>query len=276
MTNDIVPDEIGEYEGYRLFRVSSQKNLRSYSKPYVWTPGDNEAYCDRVKPTKVLRNGPDGTLVESSVYLHTPIPDPSCECGFWIYKSEIICLKKMGLTPNSKRKGMALRNAAGAVNSFGNFGVEKEIGTTLAKVTCWGNVIHGTDGYRAEWAKIVSLIPRGGVQLSILQEISLIYNAPIEDAEEQFKIESAERKIITSKVNQIISGGISPNTGRSRPHIVLFDSSIKEFKVWEGKELTKLRKALKDDTEVEVGYEEDYWQNIKSRLIVSVDAVKEG
>jgi hypothetical protein len=145
---------IGEHVGFRAFTVRGVGLWSIGYGAYEWLPGVNEAHCDRVgkrgnHKRSVWVNDPmdpEG-LIERTAEAsdHGRIPSPTCECGFYAYRSEGLARARLGaagfLAPRSH---------------FGNFGVDDR--QALGKVKLWGRVVCGVDGYRAQFASVVALI----------------------------------------------------------------------------------------------------------------------
>jgi hypothetical protein len=98
---------------------------------------------------------PNG-LVEQTIQVgdHGRIPSPTCECGFYSYKSEALARARIG----------RVAGYAAPRSPFGNFGVPEDQ-LIIGKVKVWGRVIRGTDGYRAQFASIVALIAEDASEL---------------------------------------------------------------------------------------------------------------
>lgn len=125
--------QVGAVSGYRVFGNGGDL-LTSTGVKYSWTPGDNEALClKRRESSKALRNivRPDGSRgVEEVIIIdHGPIPDPDCDCGFWIRQTPVF--------------------------DYGNFA------SIHALVEGWGHAVQATKGWRVEFARITAIIARG-------------------------------------------------------------------------------------------------------------------
>jgi hypothetical protein len=156
---------IGERVGFRGFHVRGSRLWSIGYGDYRWVPGENEAHCDRIgKPGKgrtVWVNDPmdPDALVERRIPAgdHGRIPSPNCECGFYAYKTEALARHRFGggrvLLGRSARFGL------------GNFGTDAY--EVIGKVTLWGRVIRGTDGYRAQFARVVGLVAPDEIQREI-------------------------------------------------------------------------------------------------------------
>ncbi len=144
---------IGEHVAYRGFEVRGDSLWSIGYGEYQWSPGTNEARCDKVgKRRSHWTNDPmdDDALIEQRVPAgrHGRIPSPSCECGFYAYRSETIARMRLG--PPVMRPGRSTRFGLG---SFGTDAHE-----TLAMVKLWGRTIKGADGFRSQFASILALI----------------------------------------------------------------------------------------------------------------------
>jgi hypothetical protein len=161
---------IGEVQGYRAFEIRGQGLWSIGYKPYQWLPGVNQAHCDLVTaaPSKqrVWINDPttQSGLVEKEEMMvaHGRIPSPMCTCGFWLYKSEAKC----------RQKFPQLSQAIGrsSTGSFGDFGTEAD-DWVMGNVVAWGRAIEGSDGYRAEFARIVAIVTDSPSRLARVLEL---------------------------------------------------------------------------------------------------------
>lgn len=148
---------IGEVEGYRAFEIHVDSLWSIGYEPYQWLPGANQAHCDLVGGARSKRmvwvndpSTPTGLVQRREIVVaHGRIPSPYCTCGFWFYKSEANCREHF---PQLGR-----RTRSRSTNRFGNFGTDAD-DWVMGKVKAWGRAIEGTDGYRAEFAKITALV----------------------------------------------------------------------------------------------------------------------
>jgi hypothetical protein len=101
---------VGDVVGLRTFRIDESGALLPLHSDGVWYDGPNTAICS--PPTGHHPRGPH------------PVPDESCECGFYAYGTE----------------------AAAAQN--------RNCRHVRAVVSCWGGVVAGTKGFRAEHARV--------------------------------------------------------------------------------------------------------------------------
>jgi hypothetical protein len=146
---------VGEYIAYRAFSVRGGQLWSIGYGNYLWTPGTNEAYCDKVDKRgkrKVWTNDPldHDTLIERKVSAgsHGRIPSPSCECGFYAYRTESIARMRLG--PTKTLPGRSTRFG------LGQFGTDRH--ETLAMVKLWGRTLPGRDGFRSQFASVLALI----------------------------------------------------------------------------------------------------------------------
>jgi hypothetical protein len=154
---------IGEHVAYRGFEVRGDRLWSIGYGEYQWSTGTNEARCDQVGKRRIFwTNDPMDTdaLVERKVAAgaHGRIPSPSCECGFYAYRSEFLARMHLGFP--------IMRPGRSTLHGLGNFGTDAH--ETLAIVKLWGRTIQGTDGFRSQFASILALIvedpePFGGV-----------------------------------------------------------------------------------------------------------------
>lgn len=107
--------QVGEIRALRTFRVGPGGVLYPLFSDAPWRDGPNTATCLRCPPR---------TGTSADVLPPHPAPDPDCTCGFYAYGSEAA----VGDYPHGRH--------------------------VLAVVACWGRVIAGTRGLRAEQCRI--------------------------------------------------------------------------------------------------------------------------
>lgn len=137
--NDDYDLVLGELSGYRVFTVKDRRLVSIGYGDYVWTPGANQARCDRVVKKSVRGvwvNDPATTAgivktEETAASAHGRIPAVDCGCGLWILKTEADCRAKFG------------------------HGIDDHV---IGRVTFWGRTIEHDEGYRAEYARITGLV----------------------------------------------------------------------------------------------------------------------
>ena len=142
--------EVGARHGYRMFRLLADGTLTSYSAPYVWTVGANQASCESSK-----RHG------------HGPVPALRCGCGFWLYRDLGRCARM--LRHELVGRGYQIHGP------FGDF--EAQRGAVLAECRAWGRVLEGADGWRSEWAAIDAVLDIG--QKLDIETVAEHYEVPI-------------------------------------------------------------------------------------------------
>ena len=109
--------QIGEITALRTFRIGADGRLYPIYSDTAWTDGANSARCNRPPPPFDAQLG---------LAPHSP-PEPDCTCGYYAYATD-----------------------AGAAE-------HPHARHVLAVVACWGKVIAGTRGIRAEQARIEAL-----------------------------------------------------------------------------------------------------------------------
>ena len=135
MNDDIV---VGKVYAYRYFRQTGSV-LHSLVKAGTWEPGVNTAYCP-IGPTSGSRavwvNDPDnlGALKRDETKGHGRIPSWACDCGYYVAKHQYL-----------------LREVIGEPDEFSR-------DVVMAKVQIAGRVLEGSWGYRAEHARVVSIV----------------------------------------------------------------------------------------------------------------------
>jgi hypothetical protein len=110
--------QVGEIRALRTFRLGPGGVLYPLFVDEPWVDGANTASCRRAR-----RDAGTGAACSS----RHAAPDPNCTCGFYAYGSE----RAAGEYPQGRH--------------------------VLAVVACWGRVIAGTRGLRAEFCRIEAL-----------------------------------------------------------------------------------------------------------------------
>jgi hypothetical protein len=109
--------QVGEIRALRTFRIGPGGVLHPLFSDQPWRPGTNTAHC-RVADAVGLDASDAGEHVA---------PEPNCTCGYYAYATESGALEY----PNAKH--------------------------VLAVVACWGHVIAGTRGLRAQHARVEAI-----------------------------------------------------------------------------------------------------------------------
>ncbi len=154
-----VPDSIEPLVGYRAFACHGGNILKSVYREYEWIPGENQALCIPHTPTIWMGGRIPGNVPPKD---HSPgVVDEKCHCGFWALDSLDRFNSIMG----------------GPVNPSSIWG----------RVLGYGRVAIGTQGWRAEKAKIIALYLRPSQHLifkmhddpSRLERVADQYNVPV-------------------------------------------------------------------------------------------------
>jgi hypothetical protein len=114
---DGVDLQVGEIRAVRTFRVGPGGVLYPLFSDTAWSEGVNTARCRLAPPSGAQTVGWES---------HTA-PEPDCTCGFYAYAGEAAALE---------------------------YAFARHV---LAVVSCWGHVIAGTRGIRAEHARIEAI-----------------------------------------------------------------------------------------------------------------------
>jgi hypothetical protein len=124
---------------WRAWRAYNNKLYPWSVKGFHWSKGVNKAECRR----------PPGPFP----YAHDDgSPARNCRCGFWAFKSEEILRHKIG--------------SSSAPYAWG-------------KVKLWGNIVEGTYGYRAQYAKIELVILVGTFLVNPPEAFEAEYGVPV-------------------------------------------------------------------------------------------------
>jgi hypothetical protein len=116
---------VGEIRAVRTFRIGPDGMLYPLFSDTVWSAGDNTARC---RIDVALGGGGSVRSGESSDTGQThEAPEPDCTCGYYAYASE----KAAGEYPNARH--------------------------VLAVVACWGRLIAGTRGVRAQHGRVEAI-----------------------------------------------------------------------------------------------------------------------
>lgn len=270
MNDDLhVPDEVGQVEGYRVFRAVGD-TLYPLSEQIPWQPGDNEAVCTSYRNEReVLKNTPKG-VVKTTIVTHGLIPEPTCHCGFWMYPDPLKALKhlKQHIRPHRRKH---------TKGGFGDF--DGEAGIVAAKVAGWGRVVEGEDGCRTEFAKVLHFIaeePTDG-----LVALAQRYKVPIV-AEEEFN--SGEKASAVGEVKKI-KDLVKANSGFGfRPRQIAIQAPNGDgedqttiFLVWHDTPEEKAVLKIGANQQVRFTYEEttNDWDGKKQRFLKTIEKVEE-
>ena len=162
-------DALGPLEGWRAWRVYRAVLwlLPLADIPGAWTPEPEAARC-----WKPLYD--DRSLGESP----HPAPAPGCHCGYWALRE----LRPEWLA------------GAGAIGStFALFDALLGGRVVLGRVKLWGRVIPYERGWRAEYAKPLSLLsPLGALRPPHLGRIAMAYRCEVEPYPEALEMQLAE------------------------------------------------------------------------------------
>lgn len=112
--------QVGEIRALRTFRIGPDGRLYALFGDQSWGSGVNTAFCRLPPPAD---HGLGRPLPQSP----HPAPDPDCGCGFYAYADD------------------------------GSAGEYRQSRHVLAVISCWGHLIAGTRGVRAEHARIEAL-----------------------------------------------------------------------------------------------------------------------
>jgi hypothetical protein len=109
--------QVGEIRALRTFRIGPDSGLYPLYSDTAWIEGKNTASCN-------VLSAVSGDHFETARHA---APDPACTCGYYAYASESAAAER----PHAQH--------------------------VLAVVACWGKVIAGTRGIRAEHARVEAL-----------------------------------------------------------------------------------------------------------------------
>jgi hypothetical protein len=133
--------QIGEIRAVRTFRIGPRGVLYPLFSDLGWAVGTNTARCNlaaQVHPWHVDALEPEDHQV----------PEPDCSCGYYAYASEFAASEY----PNAQH--------------------------VLAVVSCWGRVIAGTRGIRAQHARLEAI----WMSMTVPPELAAEVTARYEDA----------------------------------------------------------------------------------------------
>jgi hypothetical protein len=129
--------QIGEILALRTFRIGAGGWLYPLFSEVPWVEGTNTARCN-VAPTGGQSDAPPDQTPHQT-------PEPDCTCGYYAYGSEAAASEH----PHSRH--------------------------VLAVVACWGGVIAGTHGIRAEHARVEALWMSPTVPADLAAAVSARY-----------------------------------------------------------------------------------------------------
>ena len=124
--------QIGEIQALRTFRVGPGGVLYPLFSDVGWAPGANTARCNLAMPFNGSRpfQGPRAFPArqgEGAQPREHDTPEPECSCGYYAYASESAASEY----PNARH--------------------------VLGVVSCWGRVVAGTRGIRAQHARLEAI-----------------------------------------------------------------------------------------------------------------------
>lgn len=157
-----IPDAIEPVVGYRAWKVGDDWRLRSTGiSVSSWDTGPNEAFCFAEDKTKrVLRNTETG--VEWFDYVtHGRIPEPTCNCGFWLLKDLARCYEHLTGRARMISFGGMMVSWAGIDPEPLDMGTPVDpppSGFVFGMVKGWGRTIQGEHGYRCEFAEVTEFL----------------------------------------------------------------------------------------------------------------------
>lgn len=137
---------VGAVDGYRWFAVRGDRLWSIGYGDHLWTPGQNQARCDRVKEQPSTRtvwvndpDNPEGLIEQEEARPsgHGRIPAAQCTCGFYVLRDQ--------------PEGILGSSRGVRWNSNDDFAV-------VGRVLIWGRAIEHEDGYRAEYAAITGIV----------------------------------------------------------------------------------------------------------------------
>ena len=264
-----IPDELGTISGWRFFNFNDAARLTSYNSSFMWSKGVNQAVCYNVKREKAWINGPDCTVVLVDRANHGTIPDPDCGCGFWIYNSLSKAKSKFGvklpplIEKSSGRKGKAF-------SSYGDFSGNYHRGYNpfyiCGKVEGWGKILEGVDGWRSEFARVLSLIVYPKAK-ELIEEIAKNYDADLISLDQVSEILDSDVKKVKGIVVSIGPLEKSLHTGRYRPIKVTFDNE-QDVYIWKNNKLLQtIRDSCAESKEIELNVFENEWMGYKKLMV---------
>lgn len=179
-----VPDAVGEVVGYRVFRPLPSGLLGPYNSGFgKWMPGVNEAVCfGDSEPKRVRRNGPDGTLIDDIYEPHAPIPDPDCNCGFWLLPTVEALVTRFlrgGMYHPSTSSGTSLHLYTTMLAMWPDTHPSNFV---VAEVRGWGRTLVGETGHRTEFAQVTKLLT--GNRANVITDLDAIaekFGIPVEE-----------------------------------------------------------------------------------------------
>ena len=262
---DIVPDMMGELEGWRVFTLTSD-SLYSYSKGFRWEPGPNQALCIGYEHTvSAIRNRPDGSGVEHvEIIAHDRIPSPSCQCGFWAYPTPTALKKKERAFGKLPRPGKPRnpRNSLGG--HFGAFGSDSAVDLIIGRIAAWGRVLEGTDGFRSEWARVSGLI--GSSDDKKLVEVAKLYAVEVIPWSDINLFEEKQEAFTEIEVTKVGPLEKAADGYRYRPIEIYTDTQV--YKVWPNSKPGRFLRVAAPRSHWKITYEENEFMGRKDKMIV--------
>jgi hypothetical protein len=150
-TGDRAPDELGVVTGWRAWRVDPKPDddgqvlLHSVSHSYFWVPFEKArascSYCEDTDP-----RSPHCT------------PGEACGCGFYCART-LSHLRSLG---------------------YHTYNPESNHPTIVGRVACWGKVIPGTQGWRAEYAYPDKLFVPFEFARKLARPVADTYGVPVQ------------------------------------------------------------------------------------------------
>jgi hypothetical protein len=141
---------VGEIIGYRAWFIHHPDKLGSISTFYRWIPGINEARNHA--PRRTSQSYPHPLCFPKAVLT------VSNTAGFYAFKSETDAVEIVSVSVTAK--------------------------VVFGKIAMWGTVIEHRHGYRAEFARIISLDKTGAQDKSILDVLKKKYLIELDHFEE--------------------------------------------------------------------------------------------
>lgn len=175
----MIPDGIEPVVGYRAFLLDKSGALKSIGKgDSLWEPGENEACCVADLRAKWVRKNVDGELKRVKILWHGLIPEPKCDCGFWLLDSSQAVVDHFW--------GPRRQDSMFMVMASMWRGADEER-YVIAEAKGWGRVIQAENGWRTEYAAVTALLegsteePAHGklVPDSLVHKIAENYGVPV-------------------------------------------------------------------------------------------------
>lgn len=176
-----IPDAIEEVVGYRAWMLTDDGELRSTANYGSWKAGHNEALCfDENADSRKRRYGKNvgGKLEWIEENTHGLIPEPTCNCGFWLLDSPESVQSRFLPQQRKDTKTDPWTIMANTITF--SLGPSKPAPLVIGKAKGWGRVVVGENGWRCEFAEIVELFEAKNPKLlsgDDLHEVADRYNA---------------------------------------------------------------------------------------------------